>query len=167
MVVVASLLHVSAEVPKDVVACCARTEVPCCAMGVPQCEAAAVLGCPLRLALPTTESGMGAALSCRERSSNLPFPGSASPLWSSHYCYWENFPPHFRYLHFAIICILAQFEFFFLSKLELLLWQEHGQQAVLTSQENAVTTLQTSASAKEDFLLPWLKTAWIFSFVLQ
>lgn len=74
------------------------------------------------------ESGMGAALSRRERSSKLPLPGSAAPLWSSHP--WDNIPPHFSYPPPLCKCwYLGTVWVFPLSKLELLLCQERGQQA--------------------------------------
>lgn len=125
-------------------------------LGVPQlCSRAGMLP---EAGPASRESGMGAALSHRERSSKLPLPGSAAPHWSCHS--WENIPLHFSYLPpLCNYCYLGTVWVFPLSKLELLLCQECGQRQYLTSQENAVTSPQTSASAKEDFLLPWLKTA--------
>lgn len=66
-------------------------EILKCSAGREQAWGTAGLGCLLRLAGPALQG-------VRDGSSKLPLPGSASPLWSSHHCYWENLPPHFSYL---------------------------------------------------------------------
>lgn len=124
------------------------------------------LGCP-SAGVPTRESvlgaafpaGMGAASSLSQAQlhlSGLPTTatGKISPL------------PLVTCLHFAIIGILAQFGFFLLSKLELLLCQERGQQAVFSLSGKFSHYSSNISLCKRGFSAS-LKTARIFSFFLQ
>lgn len=62
---------------------------------------------------PAVEPGAEAAMFDRGRSSRPCLPGSASPLCSSHYCYWEEFPLAPAVCpHLAVRSVLARFGVF-------------------------------------------------------
>lgn len=126
-------------------------------------SSAAGLGCSLRLVLhpgsqgweqpcPTGKGAASCLCQAQLHLTGLVTPGKISPF-TLVTC-----------LHSAITAILAQFGFFPWVSWSCCFVRNVASRQYLTSQENAVTSPQTSASAKEDFLLPWLKTAWIFSF---
>lgn len=94
---------------------------------------------------PAVEPGAEAAMFGRGRSSRPCLSGSASPLCSSHYCSWEDFPLTPAVCpHLAVTSVLARFGFFFLSELEVLLHQECCQAGSVWPPRK---TLQMPASA--------------------